>query len=174
MRAALIITKRNCHQAPLPLRAMCSASERKSQRQLNVARAASAEERIADGNVGSCRGGQEARPYSTAAHEVWTIGERALGITWNRSHGAVIFQIHQEVRQRGIGKIGVVEEVENVGAELHFDTLIQLGVFGQSEIKVLEIGTDKGIPAKVAEVLRPGHTSAGGGVPITRRGESRE
>src|SRR5216684_8687099 len=92
------------------------ASERELQRQLNVARAAAAEERIADGDVRRGDRRKEANSYGAAADKVWSVRGEALGIIRNGSNCAVVFQIYQEVGQRGVGEIGMVEEIENIGA----------------------------------------------------------
>src|SRR5690348_4394193 len=64
----------------------------------------------------------------------------------------------------------MVKQVENIGAELHVDSLSQLGVLGQREIKVFEVRADEGVASKVAKVESAG-AGACGRVPIARRGK---
>ena len=67
----------------------------------------------------------------------------------------------------------MVEEIENVSAELHVEPLVQFGVFGQREIKVLEVRADESVAAEIAEV-ESADAGARNWVPIARRGESAE
>src|SRR6478609_1399040 len=65
----------------------------------------------------------------------------------------------------------MVKQVEDIGAELHVDSLGQFGVFGQGEIKVLEIRANESVAAKIAEV-EAAEANAVHRVPVTRRGKS--
>src|SRR5262249_12868369 len=128
---------------------MTNELERKLQRQLNIARTSAAQERIANGHIRRGCGRQESLSYGAAAG-VRSWRQRALGIAWHWRHSAVGFQIHQEVRQRGVGEIWVIEKVKDIETELHLNVFAQFRVFGQPEIKVFEVRAHKGVAAKVA------------------------
>src|SRR5215472_8430837 len=104
---------------------MTNKLERKLQRQLYIARAPSSQERIANGHIRCRCGREEALAYRTATDKPWPVCRRALGIARHRSHAAVGLQVHQEVGQGWIGKIGMIEQVENVETELHVHSVTQ-------------------------------------------------
>ena len=66
---------------------------------------------------------------------------------------SVLREINAEIRPQWVGKVGMIEEVVNIETQLHCNTLRELGVLGQTEIKVLEVRADKSVAAKIAEVL---------------------
>src|SRR5215472_4066330 len=108
-------------------------------RQLDIARAPAAQERIARAHVGRGRHRQEACATSGAVKPV-------------------LCKVHAEGRPQWIGKVGVVDQVIEVRAKLQRQPLRQSCVLGQAEVEVPVIRTHKGVAAKVAEVLIPGAT----------------
>src|SRR5207253_8865246 len=92
--------------------------------QLNAARTAAYEERIADADV-ACGGDWVA----TAAHFAGSAAvQRKTSCAGVRDEG----------RQEGVGKIGVIENVEKVGAELHAEALRDCGCLINREVPLLE------------------------------------
>jgi len=61
------------------------------------------------------------------------------------------------------GEVGVVEDVEELGAELGVETLAEPGGFVQREVEVGEVGADEGVATEVAEGSI-GRCAEGGGV----------
>ena len=104
-----------------------------AERQFHIARAASAEEWIACTDIR--RGGYRKKSDTVAG-----------GIEFLR-------EVNAEIRPQRVGKVGMIEEIVNIESQLHGNALSKLGVFGQAEIKVLEVRADKSVSAKIAEVL---------------------
>src|SRR5436190_12879521 len=65
----------------------------------------------------------------------------------------ILREVHAEIWPQRIGKVGMVEQIVEIDPELDSKPLIDPGVFGQAEIKILEVRPDKGITAKAAEML---------------------
>ena len=78
-------------------------SESKLGRELNSARAAAAEERIANADIAG--GGQRIEACVAASHRIWFA------------------DVRRKVRHDGIGKIRMVEQVEKFGAQLQIQSL---------------------------------------------------
>src|SRR3954470_10073658 len=95
--------------------------------QLDVARSTASEERIADAHIRRGDRVQETLP-STSELRRQRIGRLILH--------PVPEEIDGEVRQSWISKVGMVQQVENVGTELHCQALAQLRVFHHRKIKV--------------------------------------
>src|SRR5258708_15723490 len=102
--------------------------------QLNAARAAATDEGVADANI---------------ARRSNNSGARSSGIPYFPSVQyleAVDPRIGEEGWQVRIGKVGVIEEIEEISAELHADALGNRCGFVDPEIQLLEGRTPYGIP----------------------------
>src|SRR5437763_556631 len=117
--------------------------ETEAQRQLNVARSAAAQERIAQADVGSrCALG---KPDSSSIGRIrWYVAGASQ---------TVGREVHEEARPERAGKVRVVQDIEEVGTQLHVEALRQFRVFHDREVPVLESGPVQGIPSDIAEVL---------------------
>ena len=116
--------------------------ESKLDGQLNAPRTATADERVADAHV--ARGGNNA-------------GARSSGIAYFppvHHLEAVDAWVCEEGWQVRIGKVGVIEEIEEIDAELHVKALSDRCAFVDREIELFERRTAQGIPAHITEVTR--------------------
>src|SRR5256885_5027088 len=104
--------------------------------ELEVARAAAAEEWVADAYVGRDGDGQEAD--ASARQGVYAV------------EGGV----RREARQQGRGEVRVVEEVENLGAQLELNGLAEVCRLEEGEVEVSVAGACERVASETSEVLR--------------------
>ena len=102
---------------------------------------ASPDERIAFSHVTRGSGGQEALAR--------TISDRSHGIARGK-----------EGRQEWIGKIRVIDDVEEICTELHFQPFVYRCVFIESKVPLLESRAEEGIAPFGAVVLASRATQA--------------
>ena len=70
-----------------------------------------------------------------------------------RTANAVAGHIHGEVRQHGVGEIRVVENVEEIGPELHLHAFAHRGGLDHGEIQVPIIRSDEGVATHTANMV---------------------
>ena len=101
--------------------------------ELDAARAASAEERIANSHVaGGC--------------------QRVITDAATRRVDTVDTGVGDEIRQLRVGKVGAVEQVEEFSAELQLHPLGNLGVLEHRAVELLERWSSERIACQVAEM----------------------
>ena len=66
-------------------------------------------------------------------------------------------RISDESRQEGIGEIGMIGKIEEIGAELHVYALGDSGGFVDGEIPLLEGWAAQRVASFIAEVASAGH-----------------
>jgi len=119
-------------------------------------RTAAAEERIAQSHVGRGRDGQQSGADPAAAgDDKPAICRRQTGlIVGIESCSRIGLHVHSKIGQKRIGKIGVVEDIEDVDAQLHVYALAQVRVFSKGKIPIVIAGAHEVIPGLVAEIFR--------------------
>ena len=105
--------------------------EAELQGQLNIARAASSEERVADANV--------------RCHRNRQIPDAAA----SRSQ-SILRHIHRVVGPQWVGEVWMVQDIEEVGAELKPHRLLDLEGFGQRDVEIRVARAIEGVASKVA------------------------
>src|ERR1700730_2222362 len=126
--------------------------ERNLSRELDSPRPAASQERIADANIARGCERQERCSRRKVSRETPTIGVEPVG------RG-----IRDEIRKIGIGKIGVVEEVEEVDVKLEIQPFRQSRFHVDTEIELFERRPAQRVAPQVAEVA-----SASSAVAVTR------
>src|SRR5882762_7068704 len=101
--------------------------ERNLSRELNSPRPAASQEWVANANVARGREGQERGARRKVSRETSTIGVEPIG------RG-----ISDEIRKIRIGKIGVVEDVEEVNVKLEIQPFRQSRFLVDTEIELFE------------------------------------
>src|SRR5262249_39826440 len=92
----------------------------------------------------------------------------------HRCNRPIGFQIHRERGKKGVGKVGMVEEVESIKAQLHCHMLTQPCVLGQAKVEVMEVGSQESIAWQVSKMSRASNAASSHRIPGTWRGESAE
>ena len=117
-----------------------------TQTELENARAAAAEAGIALGHVGSLRdetGGKASR-NRIAKIVVCTCGGQRLGVAARIESGVDDIARQSEIR--------MIEDVEELGAELQRETFTNLEEFANGKIGIPEAGAEDLVAAEVAEI----------------------
>ena len=132
--------------------------ERDLQSELRSARAASAEERIADAHVAG--GGESEGATALSGRNQLTN----LGISkWIPGGNAVAGRVGDEVRQVWIGEIGVIENIEELSPELQNCMLGQVGIFEDREVEFFEGGSAQRVAPEITEMAGPSDAIGVGG-----------
>src|SRR5205085_3239513 len=131
-------------QPPIP-------SEQQADGKLQVARAATAEKGIADADVG-----RDGERQETAAAPGQGINTMEAGVGGERG-------------QQGRSEVRMIEEIENLCAQLEFDALVQRRRLKDREIEVAITRPNQRVAAQTPEVHRARQTR--GGAAIARRVE---
>src|SRR5580704_2815947 len=110
--------------------------------QLYPARASATQERVANPHVAGCR------------ELVSLTGGSGTGFAIPVGHQPRSGGIGNERRKERIGKVRVVQNVEEFRAQLHAQTFGKLRVLIKREVPLLEAGTAQGVATFVAKVPR--------------------
>src|ERR1019366_5231970 len=116
--------------------------------QLNAARASSAQERVANTDVA---GGGDLVPAIANFTRVGTSSKSASAGTEVRGW------IGNECRQQRTGEVGMVQQIEELGAQLHPYSLTERRVLIKSKVPLLVSGAYQRIASQVPIVTRARH-----------------
>src|SRR5580692_6084982 len=129
------------------------SSERKLRRELNTAGRTATQEGVADAHVAGGR------------NLIAAVSDFAVVRSLHKPAGACLVNVGSRVsdkrRQYRVGEVGMVQDVEEIGAQLHRHALGDGRVLVDSQVPLLVGRTDQRVPAQVSIMSRARNTIRG-------------